>query len=199
MNQILQTSLLKSKKNFYFKIQLILSILLLFFIFFYVVLSTIKLRKIENFSNIFLKNYNITKLYKNSYITENSNIIGLIEIPSININYPIFSYFENELLKISPCKFYGPSPGEIGNLCIAGHNYDNSKFFSKINILKKDDLIIIYDNYNNKYHYNVYNIYEVQNTDLSPIYNYNKNEKSLTLVTCNNTNNKRIIVKAICN
>ena len=56
----------------------------------------------------------------------------MIEIPKIGIYYPIISEATDELLKISPCRIAGPMPNEDGNLCIAGHNYDNYKFFSKL-------------------------------------------------------------------
>ncbi len=100
------------------------------------------------------------------------------------------------MLKISPCKFYGDTPNVNGNICIAGHNYDNSLFFSKISSLSSHDEIFIFDNNSNQYIYEVYNIYEVSPSDLSPVLNYNQNEKILTLVTCNNMNSNRIILKA---
>ena len=40
------------------------------------------------------------------------------------------------------------------------------------------------------------NKYEVNENDLSPIYNYDRNSKELTLVSCNNLNKNRIIIKA---
>ena len=83
-----------------------------------------------------------------------------------------------------------------GNLCIAGHNYDNNKFFSKISTLNINDEIFIYDNSNKKFTYFVSDIYEVKSDDLSPIYSYDKNTQQLTLITCNNLNNNRIIVRA---
>ena len=126
-------------------------------------------------------------------------IFGIIEIPNIDIYYPIFSEYNEKNLKIAPCKFFGPNPGEIGNLCIAGHNYDNDKFFSKIANLNKDDVINIYDNSNNKFSYFITKIYEVKADNLSPIYTYNKKYKQLTLITCNNLNNNRIIVQGLCN
>lgn len=121
---------------------------------------------------------------------------GIIEIPKINLYYPIFSDLTEDLLKISPCKFYGDSPDINGNICIAGHNYDNALFFSKISTLSQNDEIFIYDNNDNQYTYLVYDIYEVPESDLSPIFNYEQNEKILTLVTCNNFNSNRIIIKA---
>lgn len=120
----------------------------------------------------------------------------MIEIPKINLYYPVFSYLTEDLLRISPCKFYGDSPDVNGNICIAGHNYDNVLFFSKLSSLSENDEIFIYDNNGNQYIYLVYDIYEVLESDLSPIFDYEENEKTLTLVTCNNFNANRIIVKA---
>ena len=56
--------------------------------------------------------------------------------------------------------------------------------------------INIYDNNSIKYIYYVFNKYEVDEGDLSPISDYTENTKELTLITCNNFNSKRIIVKA---
>ena len=166
------------------------------------------LYKKEEYSSQVLNNYTITKLYSNllsnesvdfnNSIEEKNYVIGIIEIFSIHVYYPIFSSYNDELLKISPCRFYGPLPGKVGNLCIAGHNYDNDKFFSKISTLNINDEIIIYNHSNKKISYFVFDIYEVKSDDLSPVYSYDKNSKELTLITCNNFNNNRIIVKALC-
>ncbi|MCI8636802.1 MAG: sortase [Clostridia bacterium] len=121
---------------------------------------------------------------------------GIIQIPKIDLYYPVFSHLTEELLKSSPCKFYGDTPSVNGNICIAGHNYDNRLFFSKLSSLSSNDIIYIFDNNGFKYVYSVYNIYEVPSSDLSPVLNYEQNEKILTLVTCNNFNNNRIIVRA---
>lgn len=85
----------------------------------------------------------------------------------------------------------------LGNLCIAGHNYDNNKFFSKIATLNINDEIFIYDNSNKKFNYLISDIYEVKSDDLSPVYSYDKSKIQVTLITCNNLNNNRIIVKAL--
>ena len=133
---------------------------------------------------------------QNSILYNNNEIIGFIEIPNINIYYPIFANINDELLKISPCRFSGPLPNNIGNLCIAGHNYDNNKFFSKISSLKNNDIIYVYDISNKKLAYNVFANYEVNSNDLSPTIENNSNIRELTLVTCNNYNSNRIIIKA---
>lgn len=204
MNQILSTKLEKSnplseKKN-WFKFQFIFSISILTTLTLVGVFYFYSLQKKEKFSNHLIANYNIYRLYshtENKEATEAPNgLFGIIEIPKINLYYPVFSSLTEDLLKISPCKFYGNSLGSVGNLCIAGHNYDNSLFFSKISTLKAEDEIFMFDTPGNKYVYVVYDIYEVLPSDLSPILDYDKNEKILTLVTCNNFNSNRIIVKA---
>lgn len=213
MNQILQTYLnnksYKSKIKNNLKIQLYFSVLLIAFIIGTFIYKSINISKQEKYSKQILENYNIIRIYSNlSYsntenntsIIENNansekeNILGTINIPKLNIQYPVFSNFDNELLKISLCRFFGPNFGENGNICIAGHNYDNNKFFSNIASLNVNDEILLTNNLNKVFYYYVNKIYEVKHDDLSPIYSYDDNKKQLTLVTCNNKNNNRIII-----
>ncbi len=159
-------------------------------------------KKLESFEN----NYTISKLYSSQ--NEKSlysnlfpklgefEIFCIIEIPSLSLKYPVLNDISEENLKISPCKFYGTNLNENTNICIAGHNYENDLFFSKINTLSINDKIILKDNLDKQYEYVVYDIFEVFKNELSPIYVSDLKNKELTLVTCNNFNNKRIIVKA---
>ena len=62
--------------------------------------------------------------------------------------------------------------------------------------LTVNDEIYLYDISSNKYVYKVFELSEVLESDLSPIFDYNGNFKQLTLITCNNFNSNRIIVKA---
>lgn len=203
MNQILYTKQ-KPKKNtkIFYKIQFILSLILIIISIITIIIYIYSLNNKQKISNSLLSNYNIYRLYSNqtntelNSTTEDNNLFGIIEIPKLNIYYPIFSKTTEELLKISPCKFYGNSLDSYDNICIAGHNYNNSLFFSNINTLNFNDEIFIYDNIGKKYVYHVYDIYEVKPSDLSPILNFNKKSKELTLITCNNLNNNRIIVKS---
>ena len=109
------------------------------------------------------------------------------------------SELSDELLKIAPCKLSGPMPNEEGNLCIAGHNYDNYKFFSKVPTLEVNDEIFICDLKGNKVLYLVYDKYEVDTQDLSPLEDSIGIKKQITLITCNNKNKNKIIVKAKIN
>ena len=203
MIQILITKNKYYKKRNLFIIQLVISIIIVFTIIYFICTYFYKIKEEEKILKQLTNNYNLSRLYSNieTENTEDNNvsqIFGTIEIPKIQINYPIFSTLTEENLKIAPCKFYGDDLNTDGNICIAGHNYDNGKFFSNIVLLNVDNIIYIYSN-NIKYSYSIISKYEVNPNDLSPIFEYNSDKKCLTLVTCNNLNGNRIIIKAIQN
>lgn len=122
--------------------------------------------------------------------------IGVINIPSINVNYPILSTYTDELLKIAPCRFHGPNPNEVGNLCIAGHNYKNSKFFSKVPNLQLGDKIEITDLSGRMLTYIVYDKFIVNPDELECTSQLTNGNKEITLITCTNDNKQRHIIKA---
>lgn len=149
--------------------------------------------------------YTISTLYSNntSYQTEVQEesrnepfVIGIIKIDKINLNYAILSISNNDLLDISVCRFAGPMPNEVGNLCIAGHNYVDYKFFSRLNELSLGDKIQIYDLAGNYVTYEIYDIYESRADDTSCTFQDTNNLKLVTLVTCNNVNGKRLVLHA---
>ena len=122
--------------------------------------------------------------------------VGSIKIPKINVKYPILSETSVALLKISPCKFWGPEPNEVGNFCIAGHNYKNNKFFSKVPTLVVGDVIEITDLSGRKIKYSVYEKYTVIPQDTSCTDQSTNGRKIITLITCTNDNKKRVIIHA---
>ena len=132
----------------------------------------------------------------------NYTTIATINIPKINVNYPILdgetdSVAETEaLLKISPTKFWGANPNEVGNFCIVGHNYRNSKFFSKVPTLENGDIIEITDESGKTLQYSVYDKYEVVPEDVSCTSQLTDGKKEITLITCTNDSQMRVIVKA---
>ena len=85
---------------------------------------------------------------------------------------------------------------EEGNICLVGHNYDDKRFFGKIKNLEIGDKIIIEDLNGENYVYIVNDIFETSPDDISCIEYEEKYKKELTLVTCNNRNGKRVIVKS---
>ena len=87
-------------------------------------------------------------------------------------------------------------PNEVGNLCIAGHNYVDYKLFSRLNELELNDKITIYDLAGKHLDYKIYDIYESNADDTSCTFQDTKNQRIVTLVTCNNVNGKRLVVHA---
>ena len=133
----------------------------------------------------------------------NYTTIASIKIPKIGIEYPILlgetgSIEETEdLLKISPCKFWGPDPNEVGNFCIVGHNYRNKRFFSKVPTLVSGDKIDITDiATGRKITYVVYDKYTVDPKDVSCTSQHTNGRKEITLITCTDDSKQRVIVKA---
>jgi len=192
----------KFKKNKY-HIQFIISLIIAVIATIILFLNLIDKTKKELISKKILNNYTLTTLYQsenNSYVTEQiSNdpfVIGMIRIDEINLNYPILSKSDSDFLKISLCRFAGPMPNETGNLCIAGHNYVDYRFFSRLNELEKNDTIDIFDLSGQKIVYSIYDIFENNPSDLSCTNQDVGDNKIITLLTCNNVNGKRLIIKA---
>ncbi len=128
--------------------------------------------------------------------------IATINIPKIGVQYPILdgqtdSVEETKaLLKISPTKFWGAEPNQVGNFCVVGHNYRNTKFFSKVPTLVNGDIIEITDLSGKTLRYSVYNKYEVVPEDTSCTTQITKGRTEITLITCTNDSKMRVIVKA---
>ena len=202
MIQILITKNKYYKRKYLFIIQLCLSIIILFTIIYFIFNYFHKIKIQEDFSKQLTTNYSLSQLY-NNYKTDQQDdnnyyqLFGTIEIPKISLKYSIFSTLDEEKLKIAPCKFFGKDLNSNDNICIAAHNYDNGKFFSDIIQLDINDVIYLFSD-NIKYSYNVISKYEVNPNNLDPIFEYDNN-KYLTLVTCNNLNGNRVIIKAVQN
>lgn len=212
MNQILFTKdsnhhikYIKNKKYLKsFKLLLFLSLFLILCSFSYFLYFSYHRSQKEKLSRVLLSVFNIEHLYSDDdyYTTvklnENSNffVIGLIEIPKINLRYTILSDTSNELLKISPCRFYGPYPNKVGNLCIAGHNYNNDKFFGNLYKLYIGDSINIYDSNNSCIVYYIYDKFEISESNTSCTNQDTDGKREITLVTCNNINKNRLVIKA---
>ena len=127
--------------------------------------------------------------------------IAIINIPKINVNYAVLQgetgdVKETEaLLKISPVKYHGHEPNEVGNFCIVGHNYRNSKFFSKVPTLVVGDTVELTDLTGRKITYQVYDKYTVDPSDRSCTTQLTGGKKEITLITCTDDSKQRVIVK----
>lgn len=122
--------------------------------------------------------------------------LAIIRIPKIDLEYGIVDHWSDELLKMSPCKFHGCDPNEVGNFCIVGHNYRNDKFFSHVPELVNGDVIEIEDNYGRKVNYEVYDKHVVTDTDTRDTTQITHGKREITLITCTDDSKNRVIIRA---
>lgn len=123
--------------------------------------------------------------------------IGIVKIPKINISYPILAQTTNvDVMKVSPYKFWGANPNEVGNLCIIGHNYRRKGvFFSDVPSLQVGDIVEIQDLSQRTIQYEVYDLHTVDPNDRSDTTQYTNGKKEVTLITCTDDAKQRVIVK----
>ena len=203
MNQIINTPHNLSAKYIYIAILSFL-IFSIFILLIYILVQNYEKQEKSYISNKMLKTYSISKLYTdktpkaiNTLLLDEPYIIGKLYISKLDLSLPVMSECNDELLEISVCRFYGPKKiVPSGNLCIAGHNYDNGTFFSDLARLCIGDEICFTDYSNKIKKFIVYNIYEINSKDTTCTSQNTFGSFEITLVTCNNFNGNRIIIKA---
>lgn len=124
-------------------------------------------------------------------------VIGKITIPKLKLDTYILNETTTKALKVSVTKLYGPGINEVGNFCIAGHNYMNDKMFGGIKKLEMGDEIILTDTYGNSVTYEVYESYKTDPKDVSSLNQETMGDREVTLITCTAGAIKRVIVKAV--
>lgn len=123
-------------------------------------------------------------------------IEGILEIPKIDIKYPILNQTSETAMKVSVTKFWGPQPNEIGNYTIAAHNNKDGTMFGKTKYLKIGDIIKITNLKNVTLEYQVFDIYSIDPDDVSCVESVEEGTREVTLITCTNGHKNRLIVKA---
>lgn len=124
-------------------------------------------------------------------------LYGILEIPAINIKYAIVQGAEQANMRVAIGHMLeGVDAGQEGNCLLAGHRGGYyGTFFKQIDKLKSGDEIYVTDLNNNKYTYQVYEQKVIGAEDwneLNPI----PGEKTLTLLSCEDNGELRIIVRA---
>ena len=128
-------------------------------------------------------------------ILEEGGVIGIIEIPSIDIRYPVMEGTTGAVLNAG----IGHIPetagiGESGNCVLCGHNGSRyGTFFTPLNQISIGDVVTIIDKKGQAH------IYEVTETEVvNPYDNSIKTQgegKELTLFTCSQKGTMRFVVK----
>ena len=121
---------------------------------------------------------------------------GIIEIPKINIKYPIIDHTNEETMKVCITKFWGPQANEIGNYTIAGHNNKDGKMFGKTKYLQIGDRIKLTNLKNETVEYEIFKIYSIDPDDVSCVESVEAETREITLITCTNGHKNRLITKA---
>ena len=123
------------------------------------------------------------------------DVIAKLDIPIIKLQTYVLSKYTEASLNISVTKFWGANPNKVGNFCIIGHNFKNKNMFHNLRKLKIGNRLFISDDHG-KMEYEVYDIYVVQPKDVSCLNQDTNGKREVTLITCTNDSQKRIIVKA---
>ena len=123
-------------------------------------------------------------------------IEGIIEIPKIGIKYPIIDHTNEETMKVSITKFWGPQANEIGNYTVAGHNNKDGTMFGKTKYLQIGDKIKLTNFKNETVEYEVFKIYSINPDDVSCVESVENNTREITLITCTNGHKNRLVTKA---
>lgn len=140
-----------------------------------------------------------TKIYPKEEIIEEYkgyDVCAKLEIPVIELETYVLKNYSTQALNISVTKFWGVGPNEIGNFCVAGHNFINKNMFRNLKKLNIGDKLILTDNTIGKIEYEIFDIYTVIPEDTSCLFPVIDGKREITLITCTNDSSKRIIVKA---
>lgn len=163
--------------------------------------SQVEDKQLEEKQNTDVATANEKAEWKTSSSGYRYKIIATVQIPKINIQYTVVqgetgSLAETEaLLKSSPVKYHGYDPNEVGNFCIVGHNYRNSRFFSKVPNLVVGDIVKLTDLTGRTIDYEVYDKHTVDQNDTRDTTQLTGGRKEVTLITCTNDSKLRVIVR----
>lgn len=154
--------------------------------------------KLTSINLNYLSNNIVEKEYpKEEIITtyRGYEVCAKLEIPKIELETYVLSNYSTQALNISVTKFWGVDPNEIGNFCVAGHNFINKNMFRNLKKLDVGDKLYIIDNNIGKVEYEIYKIDKVSPKDVSCL-EQSTNNRETTLITCTNDSKQRIVVKA---
>ena len=114
--------------------------------------------------------------------------IGYLSLPSIDLELPVMSQWDDERLRIAPCRHTGSVDGD--DLVIAGHNYD--RHFGRLTNLKQGDLVFFTDLTGTT---TAYSVVMTEVLDATAIHEMLNSSWALTLYTCTYGGQDRVAVR----
>lgn len=125
---------------------------------------------------------------------------GTIDIPSIDVHYPVIEYVAASSLNVAITHFSGPGLNQPGNVVLAGHRAWGNLYFTRIDQLEKGDVIWVTDSHRDRVQYVVTGHREVTSDDTSVLRQprgEHEGERHLTLISCTYDLRNRYIVEAV--
>ena len=123
-------------------------------------------------------------------------VCARLQIPAIELETYVLKEYSTQALNVSVTKFWGADPNQIGNFCVAGHNFVRKNMFRNLKMLAVGDKIIVTDNSVGIVEYEVYDIFQVNPKEVDCLDQETNGKREITLITCTTDSKKRIIVKA---
>lgn len=129
------------------------------------------------------------------------NVVGTVEIPSLEIKLPIFEGISKDKLAVGVGTMKPNQQLGKGNFALAGHNMDTTKniLFSRLPKIKSSEAVIV--NYKNReITYTVKYIEKIKPTAFDRISDQDIDPGSkavLTLITCADGGKNRYMVRAV--
>lgn len=124
-------------------------------------------------------------------------VIAKLEIEKINLDTLVLKEHNKQTLATSVTKFFGANPNEMGNFCIAGHNYITKNMFHNLKKVNVGDKIKLTDLTGRSINYKVYKKSIVLPNETQCLSQKTNGRTELTLITCTTDSSKRIVIKAI--
>lgn len=114
--------------------------------------------------------------------------IGVLELPSLELELPVLSEWSYSGLKLAPCRYAGSA--YLNNMVIAAHNY--STHFGYLGNLAQDDEVVFTDVDGNVFRYQVL---EVETLSPFAVEEMTNGDWDLTLFTCTISGRSRVTVR----
>ena len=119
---------------------------------------------------------------------DNAACIGILEIPSLDLELPVLSEWSYPNLKLAPCRYAGSAYTD--NLVIAAHNYQTH--FGKLKSVREGSEVSFTDAAGNKF---VYHVAAVEALTPQSVEEMTAGEWPLTLFTCTPDGKNRVTVR----
>ena len=120
------------------------------------------------------------------------NFLGILSVPSKNLELPILADYSYELLDTAPCRYSGSYDSD--DLVIGGHNYRSH--FSKLKSIKNGEEIFFTSFDGTVYKYSVLRVEILEPTQIEDLINkQNTDDWDLTLFTCTSSGVARCVIR----